>query len=299
MRKIIYLFLFFPIVVNAASAVILTDPAVLYFSNPEKISLPEVEKTIVNAVRQSSSPEMLWSVESKDNNVITAKLVVRNKHFAFVNIHYSPEKIQIKYKNSNNLKFEKINEYVNKIHPNYMVWVNFLAQRIKLVFETGTQYVLSSTPATVKGSQHFVIVARAEPGTSDNDERSNTTEKFSRTFLSRLTQTADETKDKNISFQTISSADVAENLFKESRDNEVSKNLCKTYNADKILSANAPQLIGGRASRYVTYYLYICSNGRKFSEKYRINRYSEDSYGYQVGLTYTSFDFIKYTNAYK
>jgi len=304
--SIILLFIFSPAVTFAASAVLLVNPPTLYFSKPDAVSLKQVEDIIVDAVDRSSSLQIIWTIENKTPNALVAKIVVRNKHTAFVNISYNQKKISVKYKDSRNLKYEKINSRVGKIHPNYLTWVNYLVQKIKFSTEKHTQYSLVETdpaPQTIakgKGKQHFVIAAQAEPGKRDDDyELSYTMEKFSASLLKSMAKSIANTKNDSVTFETIAWGDTIKNLLKESRKKEVNKNLCATYKADKILYADAPRMPGGQGSRDIMYYLYICSSNRKIKETYEIDRNDLDTYGYQIALIGSTKDFIEYSNAYK
>ena len=238
----------------------LANPPALYFSKPDVISLKKVESVLIDAIDSSSSPQILWSIENKKEKVITVKVVVRNKHIAFLNINYDQKKIRLKYKNSHNLKYKKINNSVEVIHPNYHKWVNYLIQKIKFSVEKNTQYSLLETdPAPrliTKGSQLFVIAAQAEPGNRDDDyELSDTIEEFSEMLLKRISKSLIESDDR-VSVQVVGWGDTIKNLLKESRKKEINKNLCATYKADKILYADAPRMPGGQGTREIMYYLY-------------------------------------------
>lgn len=288
----------------AASAVLLVNPPTLYFSKPGAVSLKQAEDIIVDAVDRSSSPQIIWSIESKEKNKIVARVVVRNKHTAFVNIVYDTKQISIKYKDSINLKYEKINSRVGKIHPNYHRWVDYMVQKIKFSTEKQTQYSLTPTnPApekNIRGKQHFVIAGHAEPGKRDDEyELSFTTEKFSASLVNSMAKSVEENKQEGVSIETIAWGDTIKNLLKESRKKEVSKSLCKKHNADKILYADAPSVSGGGGGRSIYYYLFVCSTERKITEKIDIERNDNDRFGYEIALIGATPDFLEYSNAYK
>ena len=302
MRQLSYIVLFIflsPAVSFAASAVMLVNPPTLYFSKPGAVSLTLVQEALVDAVDRSSSPQVIWSIENNKPNLLTVRFIAKGKHTAFLNIIYDENKIKIKYKDSQNLKYEKLNNIIDMIHPNYHIWVNYFVQKIKFSTEKYTKYTLLEknpvTPSRKKGGQHFIVAAQAEPGKRDDEyELSYTIERFSASLLKRIAKSVDETSEGTVAVQTIPWGDTVKNLLKESRKKEVSKVLCETHKADKILYANAPRMAGGQGSRDITYYLYICSNNRKIKETYEIDRNENDTYGYQVALKYSTRDFIAY-----
>ena len=108
MRPLTFIFLGFLLIsvqVNAAAnSIILTNPPVLYFENADKLSLQQIHKTLINALELSSSSNVIWSVKSKTPGSMVAKVVVRDKHIAYININYDSKKINIEYNKSYNLK---------------------------------------------------------------------------------------------------------------------------------------------------------------------------------------------------
>ena len=307
MRKLSYLLftiLLFPSIVFSASGVMLVNPPALYFSKGDAKSLKGVEDALIDAVERSTSPQIDWTVEETKPNNIVAKVVVRNKHTAFVDIEYSLKKISVKYKSSDNLKYEKESSGIETIHPRYLEWVDYLVSRIKFSIKKHLKNPLTETDNTpkvrFKGSQHFVITSEAQPGGRDNDSLSNTEERFSATLSKRMTKSVVENANGNVTTHTIAwNQDTFNKLLKESRNKEVSKSLCATHKADKLFYAIAERAPGRHGSRDITYYLYICATDRKIKETYEIDRNDNDNYGYQIALTGSTKDFLKYSSAYK
>lgn len=305
---IIALFYFLFVPTSAFSAVALVNPETLYFSKPNKLALKKVEEILIDAVDRSSSPDILWSIEETKKNRLLAKVVVRNKHTAFININYDQKKINIEYESSKNLRYEKINDYSAVIHPNYLKWINYLVSKVKFATKKYSEYSLVNVDPTprvkkkgkgkVNGDQLFVLAAQAEPGKRDDEyELSYTEEKFSATLLNKISQIINKSNPE-IAIKTIAWGKTIKNLIKESKNKEFNKRLCETHQADKILYANAPHMPGGQGSRDITYYLYICSSDRKIMGKFEINRNDRDTYGYEFALHGSTLDFIKYSNAY-
>ena len=304
MRLLSYVLFFIivsPITVFAATSVLLVNPPVLYFSKPDTLSIKQVQDILIDAVERSSDSQVIWSIENKKKNIFTVKFVAKNKHTAFLNINYDRKKISIKYKESYNLNYKKLNSQSGTIHRNYLTWVEFLVQKIKFSTEKNSslslQEVSPVTHANKKGGQHFVILAQAEPGKRDDDYvLSFTMEKFSASLLKSISNSI---VDNNVTIKTVAWNDTIKNLLKESYKKEVSKSLCASHKADKILYANAPRMPGGQGSREITYYLFICSNNRKIKETFLIDRTDYDTFGYEIAFKGSTSDFIEYSNAYK
>ena len=307
MRKLTYTLLtllLFPSVVFSASAVMLVNPPTLYFSKGDATSLKDVETALMDAVERSSGPQIDWTVADKKPNLITAKVVVRNKHTAHVKINYDLKKIKVVYESSHNLKYEKVNSGVATIHPRYLEWVDYMVSRIKFSTEKHLHNPLSEIDNTPKlrskGLQHFVITSEAQPGGRDNDSLSNSEERFSATLSKRMTKSVVEGASGNVTTHTIVwNEDTFKKLLKESRKKEVSKSLCATHKADKIFHALTERAPGRNGSRDITYYLYICATDRKIKETYEIERNDNDKHGYQIALIGATKDFLEYSNAYK
>jgi len=68
-----------------------------------------------------------WNMRVVEPGHINWILNVRNRHFATVNISYTPQQYSIIYAGSENLKYDKSS---NTIHKNYNVWVADLSQEI-------------------------------------------------------------------------------------------------------------------------------------------------------------------------
>jgi hypothetical protein len=93
-----------------------------------------------------------WAVtRSPNSELLSAKIVVRNKHTVVVSISYSAERFSIKYQDSINMNFKLADgpampsvgyaQYMNAppstpagtplIHPGYNSWVNYLLMSIQ------------------------------------------------------------------------------------------------------------------------------------------------------------------------
>ena len=306
MKKIISLCLALSLpgsVVLAASPVILENPPALFFAAPNKLNAEQIEKIVLEGLNRSNSPDQVWSVEAKQAGMVNAKLVVRNKHTAFVDIKYDPVKILISYRNSDKLDYEKIQGKFAVIHPNYLKWVDFLASNIKSAAQfAGNDSALSETPpaSNMAASQTIVIAAYAAPGDPDEaNPLTRTVNSYSKTFLNLLAKKVNHSKPDTVKTILLDDANLTKSLIDESRDTPVSQQLCKQYNASKLFIGSSPTNPGGRGTRYVTYYLYICDKGRKFTEKYLIERGLYDAYGYQGEYHATIDDFMNYSKIYR
>lgn len=292
-------------VVLAASPVILENPPVLFFSQPDTLNIAQIEKMVLEGIIRSNMPNHVWSVESRQPGQINAKVVVRNKHTAFLDIRYDATKVLVSYKSSENLDYEKTMDNYEIIHPNYLKWVDHLVSSLKLVVQfAGNGVVLdeSVAQATTRnaGERPIVIAAYAVPGEADSGNRlTRSTNDYSRVFLALLAKHVHRTRPDDVGVVMISDIGISKSLIDESRDNPVSQDLCKQYNASKLFIGNSPSNPGGRGTRYVTYYLYICDNGRKFKERYTIERSLYDSYGYQGAYNTTVVDFMDYSKIYR
>ncbi|MHA1540342.1 MAG: hypothetical protein ACTSXQ_07690 [Alphaproteobacteria bacterium] len=84
-------------------------------------NLPKVEKAIIRA-----GYDLGWSMKKVSLGKIVATLPIR-RHLAVVDIYYTRQSFDIKYKKSENLKF---NAEKNTIHPNYNGWIKKLERTI-------------------------------------------------------------------------------------------------------------------------------------------------------------------------
>ena len=87
-----------------------------------RYTLEEVKAGIIRG-----SQTRLWSVETAADTVIRAKLNVKNKHFAVVEIPFSESAYSIIYVASENLDYNPTRE---TIHRNYAKWVLRLSASI-------------------------------------------------------------------------------------------------------------------------------------------------------------------------
>jgi len=91
---------------------------------------PLSAEQVKSAIIAGSARQRIWTVTPVKNGVMTAMLNVRNKHTAVVDITYSATGFSIKYRESNNLLYEKDENGVDQIHRNYNRWVQGLRQNI-------------------------------------------------------------------------------------------------------------------------------------------------------------------------
>jgi hypothetical protein len=103
-----------------------TAPVYNIYSSPvpmtsaKKATMDQVEQAIVGA-----AGELGWNTRLIASGHIEANIMVRAKHTAAVDIKYTSDSFSIKYKYSNNLKYDGI-----RIHKNYNSWIRRLKQRI-------------------------------------------------------------------------------------------------------------------------------------------------------------------------
>jgi hypothetical protein len=107
-----------------------------------RYSIEDVRAAIIKG-----SQTQLWTAEIAGDRTIRAKLNVKNKHFAIVEIPYSVSSYSIIYISSENLDY---NPTRRTIHRNYNKWVLQLSTLIKRQFQS------ISLDATSSDSVHGV-----------------------------------------------------------------------------------------------------------------------------------------------
>ena len=102
-------------------------PRTAPINNPHAVI--SVSKNLTQAqVREAiyaACPQRGWEARDISSNTIEAKVVVRGKHTAVVEIVYSSKDYTIRYKSSDNLRAEG-----GSIHSNYNKWVDNLRRDI-------------------------------------------------------------------------------------------------------------------------------------------------------------------------
>lgn len=109
----------------------LIDVAVPVNIDGKQPGLEEVKAAVISGCRKRG-----WIPVVSGPNQITAKLDVRSKHFAEVDITYNVNTYSIVYKSSTNLDY---NEEKRKIHRNYNKWVSILSSTIQREFGVNAQ----------------------------------------------------------------------------------------------------------------------------------------------------------------
>ena len=112
-----------------------------------RYSIEEVRTAIIQG---SQTP--LWTAEVAGDTIIRAKLNVKNKHFAVVEIPYSESAYSIIYVSSDNLDYNPTRQ---TIHRNYSKWILRLTTSINeqlrsLVSKVPSAYAGSDRPGTNK-----------------------------------------------------------------------------------------------------------------------------------------------------
>jgi len=98
-------------------------------AQPAPISIEGLDKAEVASAVKTAIPKRGWIMEKNEDQVITARNLIRGKHTVVVNVDYSGDAIQIKYVDSANLEYQKEGG-VEYIHKNYNVWTDYLRQDI-------------------------------------------------------------------------------------------------------------------------------------------------------------------------
>ena len=82
-----------------------------------------------------------WTIKEQSEGRIVAEIAVRAKHRAVVGISYDQSQINIKYIDSENLKYKKSASGKQTIHNNYVAWVENLRNDIarELSLQTASQ----------------------------------------------------------------------------------------------------------------------------------------------------------------
>lgn len=126
MRKLLFLALAFflaPVLSSAASPIKnMIDVPVPIRADGGRYSINEVRAAIIQG---SQTP--LWTAEVAGDRIIRAKLNVKNKHFAVVEVPYSESAYSIIYVSSDNLDYNPTRQ---TIHRNYAKWVLRLSTSI-------------------------------------------------------------------------------------------------------------------------------------------------------------------------
>lgn len=91
---------------------------------------PLSAEQVKSGIIAGSVRQRIWTLTPVKPGQITATMNVRNKHTAVVDITYSAKSFSIKYRESNNLLYEKDENGVEQIHRNYNRWVQGLRQNI-------------------------------------------------------------------------------------------------------------------------------------------------------------------------
>lgn len=91
---------------------------------------PLSAEQVKSGIIAGSVRQRIWTLTPVKPGQITAMLNVRDKHTAVVDITYTAKTFSIKYRDSNNLLYEKDDNGVEQIHRNYNRWVQGLRQNI-------------------------------------------------------------------------------------------------------------------------------------------------------------------------
>ena len=116
---ILLILLCYFLVVNTASAraaKALINPATSEWGC--KLSTDEVKLGLSSALIARG-----WSMSNQKPGYMQAKVIVRGKHTLVVDINYTENSFDIKYKSSINLKYKVDSECIEKIHPNANSWM--------------------------------------------------------------------------------------------------------------------------------------------------------------------------------
>lgn len=90
----------------------------------------QVKRAIILAGTERRQRGATWSITEEKEGHLEGKLDVRGKHTAVVDILYSATRLNIRYRDSNNLNYEKGKDDRDVIHRNYNRWVNDLLRAI-------------------------------------------------------------------------------------------------------------------------------------------------------------------------
>ena len=105
----------------------LTDVAVPIRSDGSRFTTDEIRSAIIKG-----SQSRLWTAEVVGDRLVRAKLNVKNKHYAVVEIPFTETSFSILYVSSENLDY---NSKKHQIHRNYNKWVVQLSAQIDKAFQ--------------------------------------------------------------------------------------------------------------------------------------------------------------------
>ncbi|MCI4662263.1 MAG: hypothetical protein MRY63_10655 [Neomegalonema sp.] len=91
-------------------------------ASQRSMALSDYEKAIIRAGSNRG-----WVFKRIAPGQLEASVNVRGKHSAVVDIYYNTKTYSIRYKGSENLKYDPA---TNTIHPNYNQWIHLLEQEI-------------------------------------------------------------------------------------------------------------------------------------------------------------------------
>lgn len=115
-----------------------------------RFAIEEVRAAIIKG-----SQTRLWTVEFVGDGVIRAKLNVKNRHYAVVEIPYSELTYSIIYVSSENLDYNPTRQ---SIHRNYNKWVLQLSTMINSQFQTLESNAVLANPKADKEAIYNVLL---------------------------------------------------------------------------------------------------------------------------------------------
>jgi hypothetical protein len=90
---------------------------------------PPTPAQVREAIVAAATP-LGWTVQDAGPQLVTATLVVRNKHTIVVDVSYGPSAYSVTYKSSVNMNYE-VQGTDRFIHPNYNKWTKNLVDAIR------------------------------------------------------------------------------------------------------------------------------------------------------------------------
>lgn len=121
---VVVLSLMLPTVVCATQPILnLTDVKVPAKIDGSAYSVDEVRAAIIAGCRIKG-----WTPQIAGPSTVSANILVKGKHYAEIEIHYTQTAYSIRYVSSKNLDYD---EKTQEIHRNYNKWITLLSKAIQ------------------------------------------------------------------------------------------------------------------------------------------------------------------------
>ncbi len=274
--------------VSQAATTLLENPPVKYFANKQGLELNQVQDLLLDAIDRASFPENVWTVEKLTPGEIIAKLVVRNKHIAYIKIQYDRHKIAVKYHDSQNLNYSRVGTSAEVIHPNYLKWVDFLMSKITyttlrigkttLINESPQEVILKSSDKAYKVG----VFAFGDKSRATIDKGITSSKRFTELLTGEMVTALKKIKTKTSVIHPVGWSRETEG-FVFGDIHKAANSLCATTNSDVLIGGAMDDETGGQGYfRMVKFKAYNCETKETDIFEARIIHKTIDKFPYQI-----------------